>query len=230
MKCIILAGGRGTRLVPLTDEMPKPLVKIGDKPVLYHIIERLRMGGLTDFIIAGGYKWKMIEKYVVNNPIDGANIRVIDTGLDTLTGGRLKLLAPESGRVFVTYGDDISDVNAKNVIDFHNDSTKFGITMTGGRSKSNWGHLVVDGDNLLVFKEKPILDDWINIGNFIIDAEICKELKIDETLEDFIKRMIGKCNVNVFKHNGYFYGMNTYADYIFLNELWERSRNWPKIL
>jgi glucose-1-phosphate cytidylyltransferase len=232
MKCIILAGGRGTRLIPLTNDRPKPLIEIGGIPILYHIIERFRRQGISDFVVAGGYKWEMIRNYVAQNPLSGANIRVEDTGLDTLTGGRLKMVVPENEEVIVTYGDDISNIDIREVVKTHRQHQRPGITIVTTRVKSNWGHIEFNkflGYEVIGFREKPLLESWINAGNWVIDSEICKDIRETETMEQWLERMVHKYEVTAYRYEGLFCGMNTYADYIHLNDLWEQSQDWTKI-
>ena len=231
MKCIILAGGKGTRLTPLTDNLPKPLIEIGGIPILYHIIQRLRMQGVEDFVVAGGYKWEMIRNYVAKYPMSGANVVVEDTGLESLTGERLKMVAPKDGEIIVTYGDDISNIDIRKTIKRHKEAiVRPCITITAARAQSNWGHLEIDRftTQVVAFKEKPYLNDWINAGNWVLDSKLCETIR-SETLEQWCTRILNSTAVNVALYDGFFCGMNTYADYIHLNDLWDKYQDWQKV-
>lgn len=175
MKTIILAGGLGSRLAEETQDKPKPMVLIGDKPILWHIMNIYATQGFRDFIIAGGYKIKVISKYIESLK-ENWNIEVLDTGLNTQTAGRIKrCIQKENGeRFFVTYGDGVANVDLQNLITDHH---KFGglITLTAVRPPARFGSLQIVNNKVTHFGEKVQANQgWINGGYFILEKEILK--------------------------------------------------------
>ena len=171
MKVVILAGGKGTRISEYTKSIPKPMVKIGSKPILEHIINYYMKYGFKDFLIAGGYKYSIIKSYFKKKKIS-ANIRVIDTGLETLTGSRLlKLKNILDDTFMLTYGDGLSNINLKKLLKFHR-ANKKKITITAVHPPARFGELEIKNKLVTKFEEKPQLQKgWINGGFFVIEPE-----------------------------------------------------------
>ena len=183
MKVVILAGGLGTRLSEYTESIPKPMVKIANKPIIELIIKHYNKFGFNDFIIAGGYKYKQIKDYFERNLIK-LNINVVNTGKKSMTGGRLARLKKIIGneRFLLTYGDGLSDINIKKLIRFHQKHKNIA-TLTAVRPPARFGAIKVKDNKAITFKEKSNIDEgWINGGFFVFEPEIFKYLKNDQTI------------------------------------------------
>ena len=248
MKVVILAGGLGTRLREETDYKPKPMVEIGGKPIILHIINHFLKFGLNEFIIATGYRGEVIKNYFCNfdylnndiilnidgenrsinlikkDQINKLNVSVIDTGIETNTGGRLlrlrKLL--EDKEFICTYGDGLSNVDIGKLINFHMNSSKIA-TVTAVKPLSRFGILALDGaDNVCDFKEKNQIDEWINGGYFVFKPKIFNYLSEESTLEiEPMTQLTKESELNAFKHFGFWQPMDTYREFIELNRLWK---------
>ncbi len=215
MKVVILAGGLGTRLAEFTKTIPKPMVKIRNKPIIYYIMKHFSNYGFKDFIIAAGYKSKVIKSYFFKKTF-GWKIKIVETGKKTMTGGRLKRLKKflKNEDFFLTYGDGISDVNLKKLLNFHKKNKKI-VTMTAVRPPARFGAIKVKKNKVVYFKEKSNLDEgWINGGFFVMKNTIFNYIKGDKTfLEKEPLELIGKKNqLYAFKHNGYWQCMDTVRD------------------
>jgi len=245
MKVVILAGGFGTRLSELTSVIPKPMVEIGGKPILWHIMNSYANYGYNEFIIALGYKGEVIKKYFLDyffnnsdfkvNLSDGSftnlsknslnwKITCIDTGLNTMTGGRIKRLEKYLDSPFMlTYGDGLSDINIKNLKDQHERSDSI-LTMTTIHPSSRYGKVVFDNNNIVTkFQEKPKFGgDWINGGYMVVEPEIFKFLHSDdEVLEERpLKHLSDIGKVSVFKHEGFWHCMDNLRDKNTLEDIW----------
>jgi glucose-1-phosphate cytidylyltransferase len=252
MKVVILCGGLGTRLREETEYRPKPLVPIGDRPILWHIMKTYAAFGVTDFILALGYKGEMIKDFFLNyealvsdftielgsrsvTPLNGAHdeaawrVTLVDTGQATQTGGRLKrlqrYLANES-RFLLTYGDGVTDVNLEALATFHQESG-CAVALTGVRPLSRFGELMVNGDRVVRFAEKPAAGDaWISGGYFVMTPRVFDYLEGDQTILERhpLERMAKDGQLAVFKHEGYWQCMDTYRDVVVLNEEWASGR------
>lgn len=168
MKCVILAGGKGTRISELSKSIPKPMIKILGLPIITRIIIHYQKFGFKDFIIAAGYKKQIIIDYFKNKKLKGLNIKVVDTGLNTMTGGRLKRLKKylNEETFMLTYGDGLSNVNIKRLVSFHKKNKKIA-TLTAVRPPARFGAIRIKGNKIKYFKEKSKLDvGWINGGFF----------------------------------------------------------------
>ncbi len=223
MKVVILAGGKGTRLAEFTKKIPKPMVKIKSKPMIYYIMSIFAKYGYKDFIIAAGYKQNYIKRYFKQKKF-GWKIKVINTGLNSMTGGRLKRLKKylNNQKFFLTYGDGISNVNINKLLKFHN-SNKGYATLTAVRPPARFGAIKILGKKVKIFREKSTLDvGWINGGFFIFESEIFKYLKSDKTiLEKEPLTNLGKQKkLNAYKHFGFWYCMDTIRD----KEIIEKSK------
>ncbi len=215
MKVVILAGGLGTRLSEYTKKIPKPMVKLSGKPIIYYIMKHYSNYGFKDFIIAAGYKQKEIKKYFKNKILDW-NIEVVNTGLNSMTGGRLKRLKKIIGNesFLLTYGDGLSDVNIKKLIHFHKKSKSIA-TLTAVRPPARFGAIKIMNKKVSYFKEKSSIDEgWINGGFFVMEPRIFKFIKNDKTYLEKVPFEIlsKKKSLNAFKHYGFWQCMDTLRD------------------
>ena len=231
MKVVILAGGKGTRILEYTKSIPKPMVKIGSKPILEHIINYYMKYGFKDFLIAGGYKYSIIKSYFKKKKIS-ANIRVIDTGLETLTGSRLlKLKNILDDTFMLTYGDGLSNVNLKKLLKFHR-SNKKKITMTAVHPPARFGELEIKNKLVTKFEEKPQLQKgWINGGFFVIEPEFLNFVgKKNVMLERSpLLKAVKTKNLSAFKHNGFWFCMDTLRDKKVLDKMIKDKKSpWIK--
>ena len=222
MKVVILAGGFGTRLSEYTDTIPKPMVPIGGKPIIEHIINIYSSYGHKEFFIALGYKGEVIKNYF-NNFNKELKINLIDTGSDTMTGGRLKKLEKHlsSETFLLTYGDGISNININKLIEFHNKHKKM-VTISAVRPPARFGSLSLEGSNVLNFKEKKQLgDSWINGGFFVINPDFFKFLKGDTTVleKEPLETVTRFKEIQAFKHEGFWQCMDHKLDKDYLEEL-----------
>ena len=215
MKVVILAGGLGTRISEYTKKIPKPMVKINNSPILVHIMKHYYKYGFNDFIIALGYKGKIIRNYF-NKKKFPWKITLVDTGIKTMTGGRIKRLSKYliHETFMLTYGDGLSNVNINQLLNFHKKNKKM-VTLTAVRPPARFGGLKIRGNFVSYFKEKSKLDEgWINGGFFIIEPNFLRYIKGDETfLEHEPLEMVTKSkNLVAFKHKGFWQCMDTVRD------------------
>ena len=215
MKVVILAGGYGTRLSEYTKTIPKPMVMIKNKPLIYYVMKIYAKYGYKDFYIALGYKGNVIKNYFKKRVHDW-NVNLIETGKNTMTGGRLKRLRQllNDETFLLTYGDGVSNVNIKKLVNFHKKNKKL-VTLTAVRPPARFGALKLKGDKVKYFKEKSKLDEgWINGGFFVMEPEIFKYIKNDKTiLERYPLEKICKLKkLGAFKHNGFWQCMDTLRD------------------
>ena len=224
MKVIILAGGFGTRLSEETDLIPKPLVKIGEKPILWHIMKRYSAFGYNDFVILLGYKGHMIKEYFANNNENNWDITFLDTGQKTDTGGRIKRAAQhiDNQTFMLTYGDGLADINLIQLLSFHQ---KHGglATMTSVQLASRFGILEIgDEERVTQFKEKPKDNEaWINGGYFICEPGILNYIKNDETIfeKNPLATLANDGELFTYRHRGFWKCMDTLRDKRELDEL-----------
>ena len=215
MKVVILAGGLGSRLSEYTKVIPKPMIKVLKVPIIVRIIKLYTKFGFKNFIIASGYKGKIIKEYFKKN-LTNLNIRVIDTGKNSLTGGRIKRLKNilDKERFLLTYGDGLCDVNIKKLINFHVKNKNF-VTLTAVRPPARFGGIKISRSKVKYFKEKSSLDEgWINGGFIVMEHEIFRFLKNDQTiLERSPLENICKLNkLGAFKHYKFWRCMDTIRD------------------
>ena len=215
MKVVILAGGFGTRLSEYTKMVPKPMVNVGGKPILIHIMNLYAKYGFKNFYIALGYKGNVIKKYFRENRFDW-NINLVDTGLKTMTGGRLKRLKKYLGKdtFLMTYGDGLSDINLKKLVKIHQKNNNK-ITLTAVRPPARFGALKLKGNKVTYFKEKSKLDEgWINGGFFVIEPNFINYIKNDKIyLEKQPLELASKRNeLGAYRHNGFWQCMDTKRD------------------
>ena len=233
MKVIILAGGYGTRLGEVTDLIPKPMVKIGEKPILSHIMNFYQSFGHDDFIIAAGYKKDVIIDYYKNSK-EFQNLKVVDTGESTMTGGRilrLKSYIDQNENFFMTYGDGLCSINLDNLVQFHKKKEKIA-TVTAVHPPVRFGELEIDGDKVVKFEEKPQASaGWINGGYFILNSNVFDYIKNDQTLfeKEPMTKLYQDNNLNAYKHEGFWKCMDTLKDKNDLEDL-INSNNAPWIV
>jgi glucose-1-phosphate cytidylyltransferase len=222
---VLLAGGKGTRMREMTETLPKPMVPIGDIPVLEHLINIFERFGEFNYLICSGYKGYVIEEYFKDNP----KVTVIDTGEETNTGGRIFKISDYLDENFiVTYGDGLANVPIDKLINSFLRNNKIG-TMTVTNPRSRFGLVEFDSDQIVKsFIEKPILDGYINIGFMAFNKKILDFLEEDATLEtEPLHSLVEISELSAFIHNGYFEPMDTYREYLQMNELWESGeRPW----
>jgi len=215
MKVVLLAGGFGTRLSEYTETIPKPMVHVGGKPMLLHIMKLYAKYGYKDFYIALGYKGEVIRKFFKKKFYDW-NINLIDTGKNTMTGGRLKRLQKYIGKetFMMSYGDGLSDINLKKLLNFHKKNKKIA-TLTAVRPPARFGALKIKDKNVIYFKEKSKLDEgWINGGFFVLEPEFFEMIKDDNTYleREPLEKATTKRQLAAFKHKGFWQCMDTKRD------------------
>ena len=215
MKVIILAGGFGTRISEYTYRIPKPMVKINKIPILIHIMKHYSRYGYEDFIIALGYKSKVIKDYFKKNKFPW-KIKLVNTGLNTMTGGRLKRLKKFIGKktFMMTYGDGISNINIKKLINFHIKNKKM-VSMTAVRPPARFGAIKLKGNLVKYFKEKSRIDEgWINGGFFVMEPKFLKFIKDDKTFleKEPLEKVSSLNQLYAYKHYDFWQCMDTKRD------------------
>ena len=232
MKVVILAGGKGTRISEYTKILPKPMIKVGNKPILEHIIDYYIKFGFKDFIIASGYKHSIIKNYFNKKKYQSAKVKVINTGVETLTGSRLKKLSNELKETFMlTYGDGVSNINLKKLLNFHKKNKKK-ITLTAVHPPARFGELSIDKDTVTSFEEKPQLQKgWINGGFFVVEPEFLKLIGSKNVMLERspLKKAVKSNNLGAYKHTGFWFCMDTLRDQKVLNNLIKNNNSpWLK--
>jgi glucose-1-phosphate cytidylyltransferase len=249
---VILAGGLGTRLREETEFRPKPMVPIGGKPILWHIMKIYAHYGFYRFIICLGYKGEMIKNYFLNSHLDGVDFTVqtktgfvtehqinsenwevtlADTGQTCMTGGRIARIARyiNAERFLVTYGDGLANVNIDDLLNFHLSHKKL-ITLTGVNLISRFGNLEISGNKIISFAEKKkINDEWINGGFFVCEREFLKYLSPQDDCvfeQEPLKRSAADGELMMYKHTGFWQCMDTYREHQLLEELWKTHAPW----
>tara|TARA_E500000178_G_scaffold85331_1_gene83883 strand:+ start:603 stop:1295 length:693 start_codon:yes stop_codon:yes gene_type:complete len=227
MKVVILAGGLGTRLSEYTKKIPKPMVTLSGKPIIYYIMKHYSNYGFKNFVIASGYKQNVIKKYFKKKILNW-NIDVVNTGLNSMTGGRLKRLKKIIGNetFLMTYGDGLSDVNIKRLINFHK-KTKSITTLTAVRPTARFGAIKIKGKKVSYFKEKSNIDEgWINGGFFVMEPKIFNIIKNDKTYleRETFEILSKKKSLNAFKHYGFWQCMDTLRDKYLLENYFKKKK------
>ena len=225
MKVVILAGGLGTRLSEYTHSIPKPMIKIKGRPIIYHIMKHYSKYGFKEFYIAIGYKGKIIKKYFNKNSF-GWKINLIETGKKTMTGGRLKRLTKylKNEKFLLTYGDGLSNINISKLIKFHIKKKKL-VTMTAVRPPARFGAIKFKGDNVKYFKEKSKLDEgWINGGFFVMEAKFLNYIKDDYTFleREPLERVCRENQLVAYKHNDFWQCIDTKRDLDLIKENYKK--------
>ena len=227
MKAVILAGGYGTRISEESNVIPKPLIEIGGKPILWHIMKIYSAYKIDDFIICLGYKGEKIKEYFEQFDSKLWNIQLIDTGLDTMTGGRLKRIQDKIDNTFcMTYGDGVSDVNLNNLLTFHKEKKSLA-TLTAIHPPERFGVLNLSGDYVTEFHEKHTGESsWINGGFFVFEPEIFDYLQNDSTVLERapLETLAKEQKLSAFKHNGFWHPMDTLRDKKHLEDLWTSEK------
>lgn len=246
MKAVILAGGLGTRISEETVLRPKPMIEIGGRPILWHILKIYSAHGINDFIICAGYKGYVIKEYFANYflhmsdvTFDMANntmevhqkkaepwrVTIVDTGDETMTGGRIKRVAPYlDGPFCCTYGDGVGDVDITALIAFHKAGGRLA-TLTGVQPPGRFGALQLQGDQVQSFQEKPEGDgSWINGGFFVLDPAVIDLIDDDSTIWERspLERLAADGQLGIFRHHGFWRPMDTLRDKIELETLWDK--------
>jgi len=227
MKAVILAGGYGTRISERSHLIPKPMIEIGGKPILWHIMKIYSAYKIDDFIICLGYKGEKIKEYFDQFDSKLWNIQLIDTGLDTMTGGRLKRIQDKIDDTFcVTYGDGVSDINLNNLVTFHKEKKSLA-TLTAIHPPERFGVLNLSGDYVTEFHEKHTGESsWINGGFFVFEPEIFDYLQNDSTVLERapLETLAKEQKLAAFKHNGFWHPMDTLRDKKHLEDLWTSEK------
>ena len=246
IQTVVLCGGKGTRLREYTEAIPKVLVEVGARPILWHIIKGYAEHGCGEFILALGYLGDRIKEYFIEqegwrgrdvrlrlgsgeppellkNGGHGWSITLVDTGLETNTGGRIKRLRRHlrDGVFFATYGDGVSDLDLRRLLEFHRSHGRIA-TVTVVRPRLNFGLLEVSADDRVTsFREKPQLDGWINGGFFVFDQRVFDYLEDDSVLErEPMERLAADGQLMAYRHEGFWACMDTYKDQADLNAAW----------
>ena len=227
MKVILLAGGFGTRISEYTKAIPKPMIKIGGQPMLYHIMKLYAKHGFKDFYIALGYRGEIIKSFFNKRFFDW-NINLIETGTNTMTGGRLKRLKKYIGNetFMATYGDGVSNINLKKLLKFHKKNKKL-VTLTAVRPPARFGALKLKGSRVNYFKEKSKLDEgWINGGFFIMEPEFLNYIKNDKTYleREPLEQVTKKRELAAFRHEGFWQCMDTKRDKDKLDQIFNSKK------
>jgi len=228
MKAVILAGGLGTRISEESHAQPKPMIKIGGMPILLHIMKIYSYYKINEFIICLGYKGDVIKKFFSNYDSTPWNVQLIDTGLDTMTGGRLKRIQEHIDDTFcVTYGDGLSDININNLISFHKEKKSLA-TLTAIHPPERFGVLSLSGDYVSEFHEKHRGESsWINGGFFVFEPEVFDYLQDgDMTILERgpLETLSKEQKLTAFKHNGFWFPMDTLRDKRYLENLWNAKK------
>jgi glucose-1-phosphate cytidylyltransferase len=247
MKVVILCGGQGTRLREETEFRPKPMVEIGGRPILWHIMKCYARHGLRDFVLCLGYRGNMIKEYFLNYEAmnndctvslgnqrqityhgehgeSGFSVTLAETGADSMTGGRLKRVEKyvDGDEFLLTYGDGLSDVNLTHLLEFHRSHGRLA-TVTAVRPSSRFGlmELAPEG-NVLQFLEKPVLEGWVSAGFFVFNRKVFGYLPSDScTLErEPMERLAREGQLVAYRHDGFFFAMDTFREFKYLNDLW----------
>lgn len=250
MKTVILCGGKGTRLREETEYRPKPLVEIGGRPILWHIMKTYAHHGFRDFVLCLGYRGNMIKEYFLNyeamnndfticlgsrNGIHfegnhgehNFRVTLADTGEETMTGGRIRRIARyiDGDEFMVTYGDGLSDVDVKRLLDFHRAHGKLA-TVTATKATSRYGMIAADQEGAIrSFIEKPQLDGFISAGFFVFNRKVIDLLDGDDCVleQKPLEHLACSGELMAYRHDGFFHAMDTYREYTYLNNLWSKG-------
>lgn len=245
MKIVILAGGFGTRLSEQTGDMPKPMIEIGGRPLLWHIMKGCSVQGFQDFVIALGYKGDVIKRYFLHyaqlesdllirtgkrsvetqgSPTESWNVELIDTGRDTMTGGRLRRLKPALTETFIfTYGDGIANVDLQKLVAFHKSHKKLA-TVTAVELPERFGRLKLDKDAVKIFDEKPkTSDDWINGGFFVLEPEVMNYISGDDISweREPCAELAREGELMAYRHRGFWQCVDTLNELRKLRDVWD---------
>ena len=227
MKCVILAGGYGTRISEESHMKPKPMIEIGGKPILWHIMKIYSVHKINDFVICLGYKGDQIKEYFDRFDFTPWNIQLVDTGEDTMTGGRLKRIQDHIDDTFcATYGDGVSDIDINRLISYHKEKKSLA-TLVAIHPPERFGVLNLSGDYVTEFHEKHRGESsWINGGFFVFEPKIFDYLQDDSTVLEKtpLETLAKEQQLTSFKHNGFWYPMDTLRDKNHLEKLWASEK------
>lgn len=251
MKVVILCGGQGMRLREETEYRPKPLLEIGGRPILWHIMKIYAQAGFRDFVLCLGYRGQMIKEYFLNyeamnndftvclgrqqriayhnaHAEQDFNVTMADTGLETMTGGRVSIVKKyiDDDNFMVTYGDGVADLDVRAVFDFHMSHGRVA-TVTSVRPTSRFGILdLSDKGEVRGFVEKPQLDGWANAGFLVFNRRMFDYLSGENCIleREPLERLAREGELMAYRHEGFFYAMDTYREYLYLNDLWTSGR------
>jgi glucose-1-phosphate cytidylyltransferase len=227
MKVVILAGGKGSRISEYTKTIPKPMIQIGSKPIIEHIINYYRKFGFKEFLIASGYKHNVIRNYFKKKTFPSVNIKIINTGSETLTGTRLKKLKNYLNDTFMlTYGDGLSNINLKKLLKFHK-KKKRSITLTAVHPPARFGELVIKDNLVNSFREKPQLNrGWINGGFFVVEPDFLKYIGNKNVMLERspMQSAVKKKQLTAYEHKGFWFCMDTLRDKKILENLLKKGR------
>jgi glucose-1-phosphate cytidylyltransferase len=250
MQVVILCGGQGTRIRDVADDIPKPMIPIGGKPILWHIMQCYARHGFTDFVLCLGYKSNLIKRYFLDYHLNGADFSVklgnpdhleihghtnedwrvtmVETGLDAMTGCRVKRIEKYiTGDSFqLTYGDGLADVNIRQLVEFHKSHGKIG-TVTAVQPPSRFGEIELDGHRIVEFNEKPLTTEArINGGFMVLQRSLFARLAEDPRLifeYEPLMHLARDGELMAFRHDGFWHPMDTSRDYNLLNDLWNKG-------
>ena len=226
MKVLILAGGKGSRLSEFTKLIPKPMVKIVKVPIIVRIIKHYEKYGYKEFIIAAGYKNKIIKNYFKNNLLH-LDIKTVNTGINSMTGGRIKILKKHINETFMlTYGDGLCDINLRKLLHFHK-TNRYIATLTAVRPPARFGSIKLKGNRVKLFKEKSKLDEgWINGGFFVMEPKFINFIKSDSTFleKEPLEKVAKKKQLLAYKHHGFWQCMDTKRDKDYLEKIIKKIR------
>lgn len=234
MKIIILAGGKGTRMENITEIIPKPMAMIGDKPIIWHIMKIYSHYNYTDFILSLGYKQEVIKEYFQAHNQAGWQVSLIDTGLNTLKGARIKRLEKylDDDLIMATYGDGVADINIDELVKFHKSHDKI-LTITGVRPPARFGEIIEQDAKVICFNEKPQASaGLINGGFFVFDKRLLEHLTEDENCDleyGALEKLAALGEIMVYKHRGEWVCVDTGRELKFANKLWDEGRPFWKI-
>jgi len=252
MKVVLFCGGLGMRMREFAETIPKPMVMIGYRPILWHIMKQYHSHGFSDFVLCLGYKGEMIKRYFLDyeamtndfticlgakaaisyhgaHDEQGFRVTLADTGDESMTGSRIKRIEKfvDDDTFMVTYGDGVSDVNIKELLKFHKSHGRIA-TLTAVRPGSRFGVLTFGaGDDIVNFAEKPKIDSWANAGFFVFNRKVFDYLNADPSCvleNEPLSRLAQDGQLMAYKHDGFFFAMDTYREYLHLNQVWNSGK------
>ena len=232
MKAVILAGGYGTRISEETHLKPKPMIEIGGKPILWHIMKIYSHYGINEFVICCGYKAELIQEYI--QKLDESwTITPVDTGINTMTGGRLKLVKKyvEDETFCFTYGDTLNNVKIDELVNFHFDK-KVLATVTACKPPEKYGLLKIENEKVVDFQEKPHIEGkWVNGGFFVLNPQVFDYIKNDSTVweKEPMEKLTKDGQLSAYKHRGFYQPMDTISDKNHLEKLWQNNEAFWKV-
>jgi glucose-1-phosphate cytidylyltransferase len=251
MQAIILCGGQGTRLREETEFRPKPMVEVGGRPILWHIMKIYAKHGFRDFVLCLGYQGQLIKEYFLNyeamnndfsislggrkqieyhghHEEQDFRVTLVDTGLETMTGGRILRVKPyvDGDTFLVTYGDGVADIDLSRLLRFHQEHGRLA-TVTTVKPTSRFGLLEIGNDSRVTsFSEKPQVEGWMSAGFFVFDRRMFDYLTGDDCILERmpLERLAGEGQLMAYRHEGFFFAMDTYREYQHLNRIWDSGK------